>query len=147
MSNEIFQILKELPTPLMDSQCMLHKHELLICGDQQRYLKTLFLYFGTKVKKEILLQIRNIERIDLPKHVEFGDFSLSNEKIKFNPLLYECDIHKTKIINDNVQYMVTPNDELQKLLYQVIRNGYLCDLITFQYTNNKKEQLCENIKQ
>ncbi|ETO15441.1 hypothetical protein RFI_21922 [Reticulomyxa filosa] len=32
MSNEIFQILKELPTPLMDSQCMLHKHELLICG-------------------------------------------------------------------------------------------------------------------
>ncbi|ETO10536.1 hypothetical protein RFI_26841 [Reticulomyxa filosa] len=27
-----FQILKELPVPLFQSQCVLHKHELLICG-------------------------------------------------------------------------------------------------------------------
>ncbi|ETO34790.1 hypothetical protein RFI_02295 [Reticulomyxa filosa] len=32
MSNQIFQILKELPTPLCLSQCVLHKHEILICG-------------------------------------------------------------------------------------------------------------------
>ncbi|ETO13385.1 hypothetical protein RFI_23990 [Reticulomyxa filosa] len=28
----LFQSLKELPTPLHQSQCILHKHELLICG-------------------------------------------------------------------------------------------------------------------
>ncbi|ETO36583.1 hypothetical protein RFI_00479 [Reticulomyxa filosa] len=32
MSNQIFQTLKELPTPLDESQCVIHKHELLICG-------------------------------------------------------------------------------------------------------------------
>ncbi|ETO06062.1 hypothetical protein RFI_31336 [Reticulomyxa filosa] len=32
MSNQTFQILKELPTPLNESQCVLYKHELLICG-------------------------------------------------------------------------------------------------------------------
>ncbi|ETO35242.1 hypothetical protein RFI_01820 [Reticulomyxa filosa] len=32
MSNLIFQTLKELPIPLFQSQCLLHKHELLICG-------------------------------------------------------------------------------------------------------------------
>ncbi|ETO01317.1 hypothetical protein RFI_36124 [Reticulomyxa filosa] len=32
MSNQTFQALKELPIPLSRSQCVLHKHELLICG-------------------------------------------------------------------------------------------------------------------
>ncbi|ETO36730.1 hypothetical protein RFI_00332 [Reticulomyxa filosa] len=32
MGNQAFQILKELPTPLHQSQCVPHKHELLICG-------------------------------------------------------------------------------------------------------------------
>ncbi|ETO20137.1 hypothetical protein RFI_17079 [Reticulomyxa filosa] len=32
MSNQTFQTLKELPNPLKESQCVLHKHELLICG-------------------------------------------------------------------------------------------------------------------
>ncbi|ETO18291.1 hypothetical protein RFI_18988 [Reticulomyxa filosa] len=36
MSNQIFQTLKELPTPLVESQCVLHKHELLICGGYQQ---------------------------------------------------------------------------------------------------------------
>ncbi|ETO33606.1 hypothetical protein RFI_03496, partial [Reticulomyxa filosa] len=31
-----FQTLKELPTPLEQSQCVLHKHELLICGGISR---------------------------------------------------------------------------------------------------------------
>ncbi|ETO01431.1 hypothetical protein RFI_36009 [Reticulomyxa filosa] len=31
-SNTHFQTLKELPTPLYQSQCVLHKHEFLICG-------------------------------------------------------------------------------------------------------------------
>ncbi|ETO13384.1 hypothetical protein RFI_23989 [Reticulomyxa filosa] len=32
MSNQVFQILKEFPIPLSQSQCVLHKHELIICG-------------------------------------------------------------------------------------------------------------------
>ncbi|ETO03096.1 hypothetical protein RFI_34314 [Reticulomyxa filosa] len=32
MSNQVFQALKELPIPLSQSQCVLHKHEFLICG-------------------------------------------------------------------------------------------------------------------
>ncbi|ETO33259.1 hypothetical protein RFI_03849 [Reticulomyxa filosa] len=32
MSNQNFQMLKELPILLDESQCVLHKHELLICG-------------------------------------------------------------------------------------------------------------------
>ncbi|ETO34797.1 hypothetical protein RFI_02290 [Reticulomyxa filosa] len=32
MSNQIFQNLKDLPTPLYRSQCVPHKHEILICG-------------------------------------------------------------------------------------------------------------------
>ncbi|ETO33895.1 hypothetical protein RFI_03201 [Reticulomyxa filosa] len=32
MSNQTFQALKELPDPLDQHQCVLHKHELLICG-------------------------------------------------------------------------------------------------------------------
>ncbi|ETO14444.1 hypothetical protein RFI_22924, partial [Reticulomyxa filosa] len=36
MSNQSFQTLKELPIPLDRSQCVLHKHELLICGGYQQ---------------------------------------------------------------------------------------------------------------
>ncbi|ETO16861.1 hypothetical protein RFI_20478, partial [Reticulomyxa filosa] len=35
----------------------------------------------------------------LPKSGQFQDISL-NQKTKFNPLLYECDLHKLKMIND-----------------------------------------------
>ncbi|ETN99021.1 hypothetical protein RFI_38466, partial [Reticulomyxa filosa] len=36
MSNQIFQVLKELPAPLADFQCVLYKHELLICGGYEQ---------------------------------------------------------------------------------------------------------------
>ncbi|ETO01951.1 hypothetical protein RFI_35489 [Reticulomyxa filosa] len=32
MSNQTFQTLKELPIPFIEPQCVLHKHEILICG-------------------------------------------------------------------------------------------------------------------
>ncbi|ETO32131.1 hypothetical protein RFI_04984 [Reticulomyxa filosa] len=32
MSDQAFQTLKELPIPLHQAQCVLHKHELVICG-------------------------------------------------------------------------------------------------------------------
>ncbi|ETN99656.1 hypothetical protein RFI_37814, partial [Reticulomyxa filosa] len=82
-----------------------------------------------------------IERNNLPKSDELSiEFTPLNQKTKFNPLLYECDIHKIKIIQDAVNIKMTRNNYLQKLLHEVIKNGYLCDLITFQYTNNKKDE-------
>ncbi|ETN99543.1 hypothetical protein RFI_37927 [Reticulomyxa filosa] len=36
MSNKIFETLKELHIPLTLAQCVLHKHELLICGSYQQ---------------------------------------------------------------------------------------------------------------
>ncbi|ETO31877.1 hypothetical protein RFI_05241, partial [Reticulomyxa filosa] len=69
------------------------------------------------------------ERRDLPKRVPFQDISL-NPKTKFHPLLYECDLYKLKVIEDKLQTKVTRNNELQKLFHEVIKNDYLCDLIT-----------------
>ncbi|ETN97691.1 hypothetical protein RFI_39835, partial [Reticulomyxa filosa] len=44
-----------------------------------------------------------IERNHLSKSDDLGiEFIPSNQKTKFNPLLYECDLHKLKIINDTV---------------------------------------------
>ncbi|ETN98069.1 hypothetical protein RFI_39453 [Reticulomyxa filosa] len=87
-----------------------------------------------------------IERSDLPKSGPFQDISL-NQKTKFNPLLYECDLLKLKMIEDTTSVKMTRNNTLQKLLYEVIKNDYLCDLVTFQYTNKKKKDIiCENIK-
>ncbi|ETN97808.1 hypothetical protein RFI_39718, partial [Reticulomyxa filosa] len=42
-----------------------------------------------------------IERNNLSKSVPLHDIPL-NQKTKFNPLLYECDIHKLKIIKDTI---------------------------------------------
>ncbi|ETO16712.1 hypothetical protein RFI_20627, partial [Reticulomyxa filosa] len=41
------------------------------------------------------------------------------------------------------------NNNLQKLFHEVIKNNYLCDLITAQYKQNKKEekQFYDNIKE
>ncbi|ETO22055.1 hypothetical protein RFI_15148 [Reticulomyxa filosa] len=92
-----------------------------------------------------------IERTDVPKNIINEDIvSLSNQKPKFNPLLYECDFHKFKIIEDTVTRIYTSSkNELKLLLHEVIKNGYLSDLITCQYKNNKREekQRYENIKQ
>ncbi|ETN99049.1 hypothetical protein RFI_38438, partial [Reticulomyxa filosa] len=64
-----------------------------------------------------------IERSNLPKSGQFQDISL-NQKTKFNPLLYECDIYKLKIIEDTINIKVTRNNELQKLLHEVIKNVF-----------------------
>ncbi|ETO04429.1 hypothetical protein RFI_32967, partial [Reticulomyxa filosa] len=36
MGNQVFPTLKELPVPLNQAQCVLHEHELLICGGDQQ---------------------------------------------------------------------------------------------------------------
>ncbi|ETO33808.1 hypothetical protein RFI_03294 [Reticulomyxa filosa] len=42
MSNQDFQLLKELPTPFHQVQCVLHKHELIICGG--KYERACYFY-------------------------------------------------------------------------------------------------------
>ncbi|ETO12700.1 hypothetical protein RFI_24675, partial [Reticulomyxa filosa] len=94
-------------------------------------------YFMVPYKRTIC-----IERNNLPKSVPFQDIVISlNQKTKFNPLLYECDLHKLKMIGDTIH--------VKKLLHEVIKNDYLCDLIICQHINNKKEEkkFYDNIKQ
>ncbi|ETO33528.1 hypothetical protein RFI_03574, partial [Reticulomyxa filosa] len=74
---------------------------------------------------------------------------LANKKRKFNPLLYECDLHKLKIIQDTVFVNVTRNNELQKLFHEVIKNEYLLDLITkrpSEHQGHIKKQINYNEK-
>ncbi|ETO02207.1 hypothetical protein RFI_35229, partial [Reticulomyxa filosa] len=47
-----FQTLKKLPTPLSRSQCVLHKHELLICGG--RYQRACYSYHTIKNKYKFI---------------------------------------------------------------------------------------------
>ncbi|ETO01512.1 hypothetical protein RFI_35928, partial [Reticulomyxa filosa] len=71
-----------------------------------------------------------IERSNLPESVSIQDITISsNQKTKFNPLLYERDLHKLKIIQDAVNVKATRNNSLQKLFHEVIKNKYLSDLI------------------
>ncbi|ETO01808.1 hypothetical protein RFI_35631 [Reticulomyxa filosa] len=73
-------------------------------------------------------------------------FTIFFQKTKFNSLLYECDLHKFKMIGDTMYLKVTRNNELQKLLHEVIKNDHLHDLVTLQCTNKKeKHKLDENI--
>ncbi|ETN98076.1 hypothetical protein RFI_39446, partial [Reticulomyxa filosa] len=53
------------------------------------------------------------------------------------------------MIEDEASVKVTRNNHLQKLFHEVIENNYLCDLITIQSKQNKKEekQFYDNIKE
>ncbi|ETO16539.1 hypothetical protein RFI_20799, partial [Reticulomyxa filosa] len=75
-----------------------------------------------------------IERNILPKSNDLGiEFIPIYQKAKFNPLLYECDLHKLKMIQDEVNVKTTRNNSLQKLFHEVIGNDY-------------KDKICKNIK-
>ncbi|ETO30754.1 hypothetical protein RFI_06368 [Reticulomyxa filosa] len=89
-----------------------------------------------------------IDRINLAQNVNLDtEFYPSMTKPKFNPLLYECDVRKLKAI-ESIEKM-EEYDSLQLLLHEIIENGYLCDIITYQYTKNKQEKkhLYKKIKQ
>ncbi|ETO01333.1 hypothetical protein RFI_36107 [Reticulomyxa filosa] len=90
-----------------------------------------------------------VKRYEIPKSIKTENISL-NQKSIFNPLLFECDIYKLKIIQDTTSLTnSSSNNELKLLLHEIIKNGYLIDLIEYQYTDNEKEerQLHERIKQ
>ncbi|ETN98652.1 hypothetical protein RFI_38840, partial [Reticulomyxa filosa] len=64
-----------------------------------------------------------IQRNNLSKSVPIQNIVISsNEKPTFNPLLYECDLHKLKVIQDAVHSKVSRNYELRGLLYEMIKN-------------------------
>ncbi|ETO08637.1 hypothetical protein RFI_28752 [Reticulomyxa filosa] len=71
---------------------------------------------------------------------EYKEMIISNEISKFDPLLFECDFHKLKLINNDLLAIKTScNSKLKLLLHEVIKNGYLNDLITFEHIDiNKK---------
>ncbi|ETO09952.1 hypothetical protein RFI_27425, partial [Reticulomyxa filosa] len=72
-----------------------------------------------------------IERSNLPKGISIQDIVIpSSQKRTFNPFLYECDLHKLKIIEDNL-HSIKPssNNELKLLFHEVIKNDYLTDLV------------------
>ncbi|ETO12225.1 hypothetical protein RFI_25152 [Reticulomyxa filosa] len=61
MSNQIFQALKKLPLPLEHAQCVLHKYELIICGDRECYS-----YHTLKNEYKFICEYP--ERVSLQKH-------------------------------------------------------------------------------
>ncbi|ETN99027.1 hypothetical protein RFI_38460, partial [Reticulomyxa filosa] len=82
-------------------------------------------------------RIISIERNNLPKSGKLnGEFILSSQKNKFNPLLYECDLHKLKMLEDTINVQLTRNNELQKLFHEVIKNLYLGDLLNEKNVSN-----------
>ncbi|ETO11277.1 hypothetical protein RFI_26098 [Reticulomyxa filosa] len=85
----------------------------------------------------------DVERTNLPTLIYSNDAHMlfvSNEKPTFNPFLYECDLHKLKIIEDILHLKITRNNSLKKLFHEVIKNNYLSNLITYQHVNNKQEE-------
>ncbi|ETO28373.1 hypothetical protein RFI_08758 [Reticulomyxa filosa] len=101
-------------------------------------------YFMVPYKRTV-----GIERDNLPKSADLDiEFIPSNQKPKFNPLLYECDLHKLKVIQDAVNIKVIRSNNLEKLFHEAIKNDYLHDLVTRKSTNKKEEkQWHDNIKQ
>ncbi|ETO00826.1 hypothetical protein RFI_36613 [Reticulomyxa filosa] len=60
MNNQAFQTLKELPTPLKESQCVSHKYELLICGGYEQ--RACYSYHTLKNEYQFICEY--------PRHVE-----------------------------------------------------------------------------
>ncbi|ETO29497.1 hypothetical protein RFI_07623 [Reticulomyxa filosa] len=78
MSNQIFQTLKELPIPLDQVQCVLYKHELLICGGYEQRA----CYSYHKIKNEYKFICEYPSDVQLKGHcvVKLVDNSNNNNK-------------------------------------------------------------------
>ncbi|ETO31224.1 hypothetical protein RFI_05897 [Reticulomyxa filosa] len=72
----------------------------------------------------------SIERTHIPKrsiHIDSTAIPL-NEKCMFNPLLYECDVQKLRVMQDALHFKLRLDNQLHRLLRELIKNGYLADL-------------------
>ncbi|ETN98281.1 hypothetical protein RFI_39226, partial [Reticulomyxa filosa] len=91
---------------------------------------------------------------------ESDTVSPSDIKPKFNPLLYTNKIQDLKEIQNALHFKLELNNQLQRLLCEVIKNGYLTDLIPrkvlqtgedvikqqINYKENEEEKLTLNDK-
>ncbi|ETO22895.1 hypothetical protein RFI_14300, partial [Reticulomyxa filosa] len=60
-----------------------------------------------------------VERSIIPKRVVPDDtLSISTEKVAFNPLLYECDFHKLKIISNSLASKLHRDNLMQELFHE-----------------------------
>ncbi|ETO32146.1 hypothetical protein RFI_04972 [Reticulomyxa filosa] len=74
----LFQTLKELPIPLSYSQCVLHKHELLICGGYDR--RACYSYHTVKNEYKFICEYPSNVRLNGHCVVKLVDNNNSNNK-------------------------------------------------------------------
>ncbi|ETO36437.1 hypothetical protein RFI_00625, partial [Reticulomyxa filosa] len=77
-----FQTLKELPTTLKQSQCVLHKHELLICGDWKE--RACYSYHTLKNEYKFICEYPSDVKLYGHCVVKLVDSSSNNDKDKDN---------------------------------------------------------------
>ncbi|ETO06898.1 hypothetical protein RFI_30492 [Reticulomyxa filosa] len=122
----------------MDTNILLHDmYKHLPSYPQVEVLWNLF--YNTIVQYKHTIN-PEIEKREIQKNSKLTNMkSISNERAEFNPLLFECDVHKIKIIEDLFfsKYFTNKN-KMKALLHEIIKNGYLCDLIYEQEITSKK---------
>ncbi|ETO36996.1 hypothetical protein RFI_00065 [Reticulomyxa filosa] len=86
-------------------------------------------------------------QIDTPLASAFGEGkTVSTKKEKFNPLLFENDFDRIKAIEDKLYLLQTStNNQLKELLHEIIKNGYLTDLISTKVLRTGKDVIKQNI--
>jgi len=86
-----------------------------------------------------------VERTSIPEYKNNDVIYKSNEKYNFNPFLYETDLHKLKLMQDKIySNWTSANNEMKKLLHEVIKNGFLWDLYGGNLLNTPENE--EKIK-
>ncbi|ETO32459.1 hypothetical protein RFI_04659 [Reticulomyxa filosa] len=88
MSKQIFQNLKNLPIPLHQTQCVLHKHELLICGvkltdNNKDSNETTLLSFGGVFEHALVMRYVSVWNNENDKDNELGKLNNYNQWIPF----------------------------------------------------------------
>ncbi|ETO36002.1 hypothetical protein RFI_01059 [Reticulomyxa filosa] len=88
MSNQTFQILKELPTPLYRSQGVLHKHEFLICGGRDE--KACYSYHTLKNEYKFICEYPSHVKLDGHCVVKLVDNNKDSDQITLLSFGGEC---------------------------------------------------------
>ncbi|ETN99687.1 hypothetical protein RFI_37783 [Reticulomyxa filosa] len=137
MSNQIFETLKDLPIPLQGPQCVLHKHELLICGSWKESASIKLLYYLL----DLIVMGKN-KHTFVMKYVSIWDNILnkSNELNNYNEWIPFTDNKNHPIIigRDNDKYVGVRaviggiNNNLLFITY-LPTNISVFDLNTFQF--------------
>ncbi|ETO28368.1 hypothetical protein RFI_08764 [Reticulomyxa filosa] len=78
LSNTHFLTLKELPIPLSQSQCVLHKHELLICGGRNE--RACYSYHTLKNEYKLICQYPSDVQLFGHSVVKLVDSNSNNDK-------------------------------------------------------------------